>query len=533
MKNLFRSNVVITVCLLATACGQTSQTAPPPFPSPNNAIIELPTVTPMPRETTTATIQYRETPYTAPTLEPTFLPTIEPTLIPDLLKSGFTVEVFAETNGHNIRRITGWIYGFRPSRYCFGPYKWLNQSHLLLFPLVGQEYGMGITQLSLPTVINHESGKAWLPLDDLFSLSSCQQPLWSNILNVVIATQGRETIIFSPEGDIINRYPGINASLSPSGTKLVTGGVWIDLISGKQVDFSSQGIDAFSTWSSDENELYSCCYAYGNIRTGKGYTFELGGLRYVGRDYGDGFTGIKNMWVMNDTYVITYWDFQNDTELDIFPLIEPSTQTYKDLQKLTDIPDDSSCRLGSVAPDKKKIWVNCYKPNNYLVNLETFAVSAYSGDLNLISWSSNGDFAWLRTFNNNPPQILSVSGNQQLQALPIPAQIETAFWHPIENILAYLSEQKQTLIIIDPQTMSFKELALPSNFRSLVWSPKGEHIALLAEDGGLWQVDFPILDNLEQLMSPLPGIRDIQWSPDGNYIAFVGGTDIYIVDTIK
>jgi hypothetical protein len=41
------------------------------------------------------------------------------------------------------------------------------------------------------------------------------------------------------------------------------------------------------------------------------------------------------------------------------------------------------------------------------------------------------------------------------------------------------------------------------------------------------------MDNLEQLTSPLSDVTQVNWSPDGNSIAFTSGTDIYIVDTIK
>jgi len=530
MNNFFRANIFLTVGLLLCACGQSG-----PAPSPTMTPAVRQTAELVQRVTATASFGPTLLPF-PPTQEPTFLPTIEPTQISGLLSNSFSVQTLNALNGHSLIKITGWSYGFRPSGYCFGPYEWMNQNHLLLFPLVGQEYGMGIIQLSLPVVINYESGKVWIPSSgdpSPLSLSSCDRPLWSNTLNILITTQGEQTIIFSPEGDLINRYPGTNASLSPSGTKLMAGGVWMDLLSGKKVDFSSQGLEGLSTWSSDENELYSCCYAYGNVLTGKAYTFELGGLRYVGRDYGDGFTGIRNLWVMNDTYVVTHWDFQDDTDYDIFPLIEPSTQTYKDLQELTDIPDDSSCRLGSVAPDRKRMWVNCYQPSNYLVNLETFAVEPYPGELNVVSWTSSSNFAWLRTFiTDNSPQILSTS-TKKLQLLPVAAQVGTIFWHPADDVLAYLSEDGKKLGLLDAQSMSIQERELPSTSGDIVWSPNGEHIALAAEDGSLWQVDYPKLENLEQLTAPLPNVHDLQWSPDGTHLAFISGTDIYIVETIK
>lgn len=531
MKNLLNINIFLALFLLLTACGQISDITPIPISS---KIALDPTATLTPNIIATAESGTMPTLIPTPTLEPTLLPTIEPTLIPNLLTSTFVVQTLDAMNGHNLHKITGWEYGFRPSGYCFGSYKWMNQDHLLLFPLTGQEYGMGTMQLSLPVVINYESEKVWIPTTDgLLSLSSCDQPFWSHTLNLLVSTQRGEAIIYNAEGDILNRYPGYNISLSPSGTKLMVDSTWIDLVSGKQVGFSSQGIEGLSTWSSDENQLYRCCYAYGNVLTGKAFTFELGGLRYVGRDFGEGFTGIRNMWVMDDTYIVTYWDFQNDTEENIFPLIEPSTQTYNKLQDLTDIPDDTSCRLSGVAPNRKLIWANCYQPNNYLVNLETFTADPYPGNLSLVSWSSDSGFAWLRDFQTGtPPQILSIS-DKQIQSLPVPAQPETATWHPMNSTFAYLGEKKQTLVFLDAQTMSVQELTLPIAFRTLRWSPNGEYIALIAEDSSLWQVDYPKLEKLEQLTSPLADVRDVNWSPEGNSLAFVSGTDIYIVDTFK
>jgi len=81
--------------------------------------------------------------------------------------------------------------------------------------------------------------------------------------------------------------------------------------------------------------------------------------------------------------------------------------------------------------------------------------------------------------------------------------------------------------------MSVKEWELPSTFDNLIWSPDGSHIALIAKDGSLWQVDYPNLENFEQLTEPTPDVRGVSWSPDDNSIAFVSGSDIYIVDTAK
>ena len=81
--------------------------------------------------------------------------------------------------------------------------------------------------------------------------------------------------------------------------------------------------------------------------------------------------------------------------------------------------------------------------------------------------------------------------------------------------------------------MSVKGWELPSAFYNLVWSPDGDHIVLTAEDGSIWQIDYPMMENLEQLTEPMSNKRDFTWSPDGNSLAFVSGSDIYIVETTK
>ena len=43
-------------------------------------------------------------------------------------------------------------------------------------------------------------------------------------------------------------------------------------------------------------------------------------------------------------------------------------------------------------------------------------------------------------------------------------------------------------------------------------------------------MDYPALENLEQLTPPMENQPSISWSPDGRYLSYAGGTDIYIVD---
>ncbi|MBL0345510.1 hypothetical protein [Candidatus Villigracilis affinis] len=83
--------------------------------------------------------------------------------------------------------------------------------------------------------------------------------------------------------------------------------------------------------------------------------------------------------------------------------------------------------------------------------------------------------------------------------------------------------------------MSVKKIELPAShvFSGTIWSPTGSHIALLTENGSLWQIDYPSLENLEQLTPPVSNmnIESLIWSPDDTHLSFFIGTDIYIVDT--
>jgi hypothetical protein len=528
MKTLFKAGIFLGIFIFLIACRLSSQSMPFSVSAATATLAPNHMLTPA--MATPTAVEPTAPVVSSPTLWPTNLPTIAPELIPDLLNSSLIVQTLDSTNGHNLRKVTGWKYGFRPSYYCFGPYQWIDQSHLLLFPLVGQEDGMGTNQLSLPTVINIENGNIWIPTkDNLLSLSGCDQVLWSQALNLIIAPQSSDTIVFSSQGDIMGRYPGTNISLSPSGTKLMVGSLWVDLLSGKKVDFSPQGVEPFSAWSADETRLYRCCHMIWNATTGKAETLDSGALSALGRGYGAGSIPAGSLWVMNDAYIVSYLSFENN----IFPLVEPSTLTYIDLPDVTDIPDDIHCALGSVTPDRQQIWLNCGPPDNYLFDLATFTTHSYPNNYHLTAWSSNSRFARVADLNADGTQYILSVQDLKIQPLPVQAWTGTIVWHPSDSVLTYLSARKQTLVLLEASTMSVREFTLPQPFRDIVWKPNGEGLVLLAEDGSLWQVDYPNLENLEPLTPALPEVRDLLWSPDGTSIAFVSGTDIYIVEVTK
>jgi hypothetical protein len=291
----------------------------------------------------------------------------------------------------------------------------------------------------------------------------------------------QETVsIYTLDGEIVRSYRGKLIDISPSGTKiLIADDTWIDLISGEIVDFDWYRYRDFSPdvntsfsapiWSSDETQVLICCYFYGNARN------QLAGL-----------------------------------------------------------PVDFQCPETDVSPNGEYVWVMCYE-TDYLVDLSNFMVKDYPGYTQVdISWSADGKFAWIDNFELGADSGLKVLSVTSKTLSPLPATPTSKLsWHPTDHILAYLAEKSRVLTFLNVQDMSVKGWKLPSTFEDLFWSPDGSHIGLIAEDGSLWQVDYPKLENLEQLTQPMSDVRDGFWSPDGNSIAFVSGPDIYVVDTIK
>jgi Tol biopolymer transport system component len=239
-------------------------------------------------------------------------------------------------------------------------------------------------------------------------------------------------------------------------------------------------------------------------------------------------------WVLNDSHLLIQFDFFNSIPLDFIPLFDIKTRTLHNLNTMAGIPREKygpNCPMTFASPDGKSIWAKCYS-GGYLVDLTAFTSVEFpmSNSYDYPIWSADSQFAWMET---NPRQLLSVS-RKKLSPLPVdPLYDSELWWHPTDNILAYLSEDGRKLELLNAQTLSPQEVELPAVFQSLAWSPRGDSIALLAKEGSLWQLDYPRFRNLEQLMMSSAEGKDIKWSPDGNSIAFISDSDIYIVETNK
>lgn len=362
---------------------------------------------------------------------------------------------------------------------------------------------------------------------------------------MLISVRENDIFIYTPDGDLTSSYTGGLNGISPSGTKiLIATDTWLDLSNGKRVDF---GWDKYRSemrgpiiWSANETRVFRCCYVYGDAATGKSY--ELPGNEIVideerRRGYLNATLG---GWIGN-SYVLPQpgWaDTDPIVSIGFIPIFDPSSQTFHKLTDFFGLPAEFNTQYVyiSISPNGDYLWLtHATSQTGYLVNLKTREVELRTN----VSWSAHGKFMFVDS------QVITLSNNE-LRTLPKHPELSqkysiTTVWHPIKEIYAsvYADERKkQTLFLFDTETFLYKMFDLPSEFREtysgatkIIWSPNGDRMALSTTDGSLWELDYPGLQNLEQLTPSMPTVKDILWSPDGAYLSFVSGKDIYIVDT--
>lgn len=69
----------------------------------------------------------------------------------------------------------------------------------------------------------------------------------------------------------------------------------------------------------------------------------------------------------------------------------------------------------------------------------------------------------------------------------------------------------------------------PLRANQTVWSRQGDDLVVVAGEGSLWWAPEPGVGRVEQLTASLPEARQVRWSPGGTRLAFVSGTDFYVV----
>lgn len=581
MKYFFRALIFLAISIFLIACGQSVTVTPLPLPSPSQPLIPTsqPEVTPTNDINILPTLSFgapddTKVPFPTPNPKiPTLMPTIDPQLVPDLLRKSISVQTLTGVNGHNVQRITGWNYGFS----CAG-HQWLDSKHLLLYPRTGQtiKYYMGGSiqegLSSEPIIVNISNGTLWLlPQSNMTSSESpCNLAYWSPALGIIIYQESNESnsrpmvdniFTYTFDGMKINQYNGKISGVSPSGEKiLVNDKTIIDLRNNKITDLnwhigndpaippnfftqSDPTLPINFYWSPDETRLYRCCFYFADLKANTSYNFLWSDLHGV-----DGkplptpvLPHTHGEWVQNGNFFLVEWNYFSDFSADYIPMFSPTEMKYYDLVTMAGIPKTSayiSAATYSVSPNGEYAWIEGFgydgKYYDFLIDLTSFVTTTYDKATDDFEWSPDSKFAQLIIFDfpQTTSKIYILSEAQNTLTVFPTEPTTTPVWRPSDHISAYLTNQNKTLDILDPQDMSVKELNLPSTFYDLVWSPDGNHLALVATDGSLWQVDYPQMKKIEQLTQLMPA-GTIQWSPDSKSIAFTSGTDIYIVDATK
>jgi hypothetical protein len=479
-------------------------------------------------------------------------PIFETEEIPGKLSAALHVEMLSEFKGHSLLRVSGWQYGFNGVN-------WAGADHLLLYPFAGMvPFRDGSAIGAYPTTLNLNLQSFWIP-EDRLSLS------WSETLGVFIVLQeDNSVVLYRPDGDVKATYTGNLYGISPSATKLLIDDTWIDLIGEKTVDFAWQPTDSAGVfvnarsqfppiWSPDEMRVYACCYAYGDAKTGESFVMPHDGIKVDGQEVDYSLLAFGGTWVLEDKYLLPIWQGGSDDRFSSVYLLDPAAKTYRNLSELAGVPhglgyeDQPSCNRPSAQNGGRYVWVDCLD-GGHMIDLVTFHSQTFppfgrpfgEGSFALadVEWSVDGTFA--RMSGDGFESILSTTSKE----LKTPPGSLSKFWHPTENKLLYLSHEGKVLSILDPTTMTVREQPLPIKSTGFVWSSDGQQIAFRAEDGSLWHAAYPELANLEQLTAPMPGWSDrpsyygahptgksLAWSPDGTALAFVSGTDVYVVST--
>lgn len=260
-------------------------------------------------------------------------------------------------NGHSIKRITGWSNGFNGGSWSdYHGYLWMDTSHLLLFPATGEVQEPNWTTINASSVvININTGISWLPPNDL-PLENDRAlrillPRWSSKLGVLITAetlrQKNGVSTYNADGKLLAHYDGKLIDVSPSAEQIfIAGDTWVDLKSGRKVNFGwgpGLGDDVqrwLPIWSRDENQIFFCCYYYGNAKTGKNYTITnektifdggpLVNMHSLRHAYG--------VW-LNDHIVMPQYDAWWYEGPDFSTIFNVSERTYHNLGVIANLPD--------------------------------------------------------------------------------------------------------------------------------------------------------------------------------------------------
>jgi len=533
-----------TAAAISANAAMTQTAAPSLTPSPTVTRINSPTIT------------------LTPTITVTYTPS--PTVGDSLNASAFIDDLEA-LNGHSMQKITGWDSGFAGDSWAEtvkSSYQWLDSNHLLLHTRIGRQESPIPHDITRPAVINLNTAKFWTPMMDEHWNNRHYLPRWSAELGILITAQGDETFTYSPDGKIVKTYKNRLFGVSPSGTKiLVDDDTWIDLSSEKTIDFNwdmdfMRDDKAWPIWSPNEKRVWRCCYHYGDADAGEGLDIPEKDIDLGGPLVDGSLHAFYGRWLGNDYFLPeSGWeDMRPFDSLGFIPIFDPAAKTFRNLVEYAGLPanfNDPYLRI-EISPqgDSLKVFsqASSVEQREYVLDLKTLQIKLYR--VVSFTFPDSGEII-------SKLQVFSASGEEIQPASTRTSSAQMRYsiysaWNADGTIQASITadeQQKQTLTLFYNNTLSSKEIALPIEFHEtysqatqLFWSPNGSRIALLSVDGSLWQIDYPGLKNLEQLTEPMPPktlpndrqearVKDVAWSPDDRFLAFLGDTDIYIVDT--
>ena len=89
---------------------------------------------------------------------------------------------------------------------------------------------------------------------------------------------------------------------------------------------------------------------------------------------------------------------------------------------------------------------------------------------------------------------------------------------------------KQRIQFVQTETGASRVIELDAPVINVVWQPVDGGVALVDENGRIWWLPDPFNSTVEPelLTPPMPDIHSVRWSPNGQQLAFVSETNLYI-----
>jgi WD40 repeat protein len=364
--------------------------------------------------------------------------------------------------------------------------------------------------------------------------------MWSSGLQSLIASKDQQVVLYDLEGNVTKSFDvdGFRIHLSPSGKRLFvmskSGGTWLDLETGQSVNIAGKVSPGSFGWSADETRLFdSFCLIDAKVGKISCMSFPLAVWA------GEGLSTIY--WVAGDKVMLDWPTFFEGTPSPDNPpivlLIDPLKATYQDVRVLAGFDRSAKCGYASDFPtDRNHIWLLCdQKP--YVIDLRTFDKQAVPSDLEFVSWSPDSQFALTKQYDPNcctGPRHHVIYSLATTEAYSITSGvILSPTWSSTGSLLAYLAEDQQQLGVLDAATRGVVQIFLPQPVANIYWHPQNHGLVVQTDDNSLWSIADPSVNRIEQLTAPLPEVRDVKWSPNGDKLAFVSGSDVYIVTVSK